>query len=201
MLLIEFQMRGSPHAHCLLWVKDTPRIGRNTDNEVCAFVDKYVTAVMPKPCKENEHDISLMKRLQKHTHSDYCRHRKTCCFEFPKPPSNKTIICHKPVDEAKSTLKDAKDVLEAVQHALRDTDKENPDITLNDILSNIGSDVNTHMDALKVSPCGPTIILKRNPCDTYITHVLWIYCICGKEMLTCNMLLMKLQQSCMYVGI
>ena len=24
------------------------------------------------------------------------------------------------------------------------------------------------MDALKVSPHGPTIILKRNPCDTYI---------------------------------
>ena len=23
---IEFQMRGSPHAHCLLWVKDAPKI-------------------------------------------------------------------------------------------------------------------------------------------------------------------------------
>ena len=22
---IEFQMRGSPHAHCLLWVKDAPK--------------------------------------------------------------------------------------------------------------------------------------------------------------------------------
>ena len=39
------------------------------------------------------------------------------------------IICHKPVDEAKSTLKDVKDVLEAVQYALRDTDIENHDIT------------------------------------------------------------------------
>ena len=46
--------------------------------------------------------------------------------------------CHKPVDEAKSTLKDVKDVLEAVQHALRDTDIENPDITLDDILNYIG---------------------------------------------------------------
>ena len=61
-------MRGSPHAHCLLWVKDAPKIDQNTDEEVCAFVDKYITAVMPKPCMENEHDISLMKRLQKHTH-------------------------------------------------------------------------------------------------------------------------------------
>ena len=57
---IEFQMRGSLHAHCLLWMKDAPRIGHKTDDEVCAFVDKYITAVMPKPCKENEHDISLV---------------------------------------------------------------------------------------------------------------------------------------------
>ena len=51
-------------------MKDAPRIGHNTDNEVCAFVDKYITVVMPKPCKENEHDISLIKSLQKHTHSE-----------------------------------------------------------------------------------------------------------------------------------
>ena len=25
---IEFQMRGSPHAHCLLWVKDAPKLIR-----------------------------------------------------------------------------------------------------------------------------------------------------------------------------
>ena len=90
------------------------------------------------------------------------------------------IICHKPVDEAKSTLKDAKDVLEAVQHALRDTDIENPDITLDDILNNIGLDVNMYMDALKVSPHGPTIILKRNPCDTHINPCnLDILCLWG----------------------
>ena len=64
---IKFQMRGSPHAHCLLWLKGAPRIGCNTDDEVCAFVDKYITAVMPKPCKENEHDISqTIADVEKH---------------------------------------------------------------------------------------------------------------------------------------
>ena len=28
---IEFQMRGSSHAHCLLWVKDTPKIDKDPD--------------------------------------------------------------------------------------------------------------------------------------------------------------------------
>ena len=59
-------------------------------------------------------------------------------------------------------------MLEAVQHRLRDTDIENPDVTLDDILNYIGLDVNMYMDALKVSPHGLIIILKRSPCDTYI---------------------------------
>ena len=32
---IEFQMRGSPHAHCLLWVKDAPKIDKDPDDVVC----------------------------------------------------------------------------------------------------------------------------------------------------------------------
>ena len=61
-------------------------------------------------------------------------------------------MCHKPNNEDKSVLKDAKNVLEAVQHALRDTDTENSDITLDDILNNIGLDVDRYMNTLKVSP-------------------------------------------------
>ena len=49
-------MRGSLHAHCLLWVKDAPRIGQNTDDEVCAFIDKYITAVLPKTSRECQND-------------------------------------------------------------------------------------------------------------------------------------------------
>ena len=89
---IEFQMRGSPHAHCLLWVKDAPKIDKDPDDVVCAFIDKYITAVRPPVTSENEHHIKLMDTLQKHTHSDYCCKNKSCCFGFPKPPATKTLI-------------------------------------------------------------------------------------------------------------
>ena len=49
---IEFQMRGSPHAHCLLWVKDAPKIDKDPD-DVCAFIDIYITAVIPPVSSEN----------------------------------------------------------------------------------------------------------------------------------------------------
>ena len=89
---IEFQMRGSPHAHCLLWVKDAPKIDKDPDDVMCAFIDKYITAVIPPVTSENEHHIKLMNNLQKHTHSEYCHKNKSCHFGFPKLPATKTII-------------------------------------------------------------------------------------------------------------
>ena len=70
---IEFQMRGLPHAHCLLWVKDSPKINQDPDEIVCEFVDKYITVQIPQPTHANELYIKLMKHLQKHAHSDYCQ--------------------------------------------------------------------------------------------------------------------------------
>ena len=68
---IEFQMRGSAHAYYLMWVKDAPKIDKDPDVIVCAFIGKYITAVIPSVAPENEHDIKLTDNLQKHTHSDY----------------------------------------------------------------------------------------------------------------------------------
>ena len=47
MIKIEFQMCGSPHAHCLHWVQDAPKINRDPDEVVCAFIDKHITATLP----------------------------------------------------------------------------------------------------------------------------------------------------------
>ena len=89
LIKIEFLMRGSPHAHCLLWVKDAPKIDKDPDDVVCAFIDKYKTAVIPPTALENEQHNKLMEDLQKHTLSDYCGRNKSCCFGFPKPPTTK----------------------------------------------------------------------------------------------------------------
>ena len=45
---IEFQMRDSPHTHRLLWVKGAPTINQGSEDDVCRFIDKYITAVVPK---------------------------------------------------------------------------------------------------------------------------------------------------------
>ena len=38
---IEFQARGSPHAHCVLWIKDAPKYGVD-DNARCVPIHRQV---------------------------------------------------------------------------------------------------------------------------------------------------------------
>ena len=167
---IEFLMRGSPHAHCLLWVKDAPKINQDTDDDVCRFIDKYITAMIPKGIFERENDVNMLKSLQTHTHSDYCCRNKSCHFGFPKPPASNTIISQEPTEEHKANdiIKYAKDILQKVQNFLSSTHIPYEDLSLADLLQNVEIDLDTYMEALQISQKGHRIILQWNPCDIFI---------------------------------
>ena len=155
---IEFQMRGSPHAHCLLLVKDAPKIDKDPDDVLCTFIDKYITAVIPPIRPENEHHIKLMENLQKHTHSDYCCRNKSCHFGFPKPSTTKTLISRPPIDDHDEIIKNAKSVLQTVQNTLTTVDIHN--ISTQHFLQDINLDVVTYIDGLKISKRGLNVILQ-----------------------------------------
>ena len=159
---IEFQIRGSPHAHCLLWVKDAPKSNQDLDDYVCRFIDKYITAMMPKGVLERENDVNIMKSLQKHTHSDYCCRNKSCHLGFPKLPASKTVISCQPSkeDKADDIIKYAKDVLQKVQNFLSSSQIANDDLALADLLQKVEIDLDTYMQALQISQKGHRIILQ-----------------------------------------
>ena len=105
---MEFQACGSPHAHCLLWVKNAPLIPSNGDNDemVCNFVEKYVHGHIPENMKQMPDVKDLVMKLQTHVHSSYCRLHVNakCRFNFPKPPSTRTIVSRQlRVDERNET--------------------------------------------------------------------------------------------------
>ena len=158
---IEFQMRGSSHAHCLLWVKNAPKIDKDPDDVVCTFIDKYVTAVIPPIAPENEHHIKLMDNLQKHTHSDYCRRNKSCHFGFPKPPSTKTLISRPPIDDHDEIIQNAKLVLQTVQNTFTTADIQN--ISTQQLLQDININMVTYIDALKISKNGSKCHFEMKP--------------------------------------
>ena len=62
---IEFQARGSPHAHTILWIKDSPKLDQDPDEEVCSFKDRYVWCQIP----ENDVDLAdMVRRVQRLCH-------------------------------------------------------------------------------------------------------------------------------------
>lgn len=70
---IEFQQRGSPHIHCLLWVRNAPKLEESTDEEIYNFVDKYISCRLPE--KERFPKLyEIVNAVQVHNKS----HTKSC---------------------------------------------------------------------------------------------------------------------------
>ncbi|KAG7299154.1 hypothetical protein JYU34_017689 [Plutella xylostella] len=88
---IEFQNRGSPHLHMLLWCNTVPDFD---SPEGLRIIDQVVS------CSLNGDNTELVKRLQIHKHSTTCykdRNTGVCRFGFPRPTSD-TTTCLEPDD-------------------------------------------------------------------------------------------------------
>ena len=71
---VEFQVRGSPHIHALLWLKNAPKYDKEMSESIercMEFIDKLIS-VNAKPSDFSEDLICL----QRHKHSHTCK--KTC---------------------------------------------------------------------------------------------------------------------------
>ncbi len=80
---IEFQMRGSPHLHALIWTADCPKLTCDTKDAYVEFIDEHVQANLPSEKDEPElHE--LVKTYQRHNHSKTCRKYRNipCRFNF-----------------------------------------------------------------------------------------------------------------------
>ena len=159
---VEFQSRGSPHAHCVLWVKDAPKYGVDSDEDVCAFIDQYVScAIPPNDCKLKE----LLLMVQQHRHSSYCKRNKRCRFNFPHPPSPSTVIA-RPCSDGDMYDK-AQSVFSKVRQVLPDCD---PNATIDDVLTRASVDRDEYIEALQVTKGGNVVLLKREPNEQNINN-------------------------------
>lgn len=69
---IEYQQRGSPHVHMMVYCQDSPKFGQDSDENVCEYIDKFITCHKP----EDESDISELLQLQSHKHTNTCSKKK-----------------------------------------------------------------------------------------------------------------------------
>ena len=90
----EYQARGAPHYHVLLWIEGAPTIGHDSPEEVLAWIEDRITCHVPDQ-ESNPELHRLVTRYQMHKCSNYCK-RKTkivkgknvfvtrCKFNFPR---------------------------------------------------------------------------------------------------------------------
>ena len=89
---IEFQHRGSPHVHSLLWIQNSPKYQIASVDEIVKFIDNTITCKLPSSESVlNESDIQLQQH--KHTHTCYKKKGiRHCRFGIPYPPMSSTRI-------------------------------------------------------------------------------------------------------------
>ena len=87
----EYQARGAPHYHMVLWIESAPTIGKDAPAVVLKWIQKRISCRIPDEAT-NPEQHRLVTRYQMHKCSSYCKHTKkvskafvtTCKFGFPR---------------------------------------------------------------------------------------------------------------------
>ena len=179
---IEFQMRGSPHAHALLWTSDCPVLTAQTKTDFVDYIDKHIQATLPNKHSNKElHD--LVWTYQKHSHSKTCRKYKNlqCHFHFGQFFTERTIVAE-PLpenltsEEKLNILTNREQILKKVKSKIDealDPSKPayDPNHSILEILAMINVTERDYYNALSISPDSDfRLYLKRSPDSCFINN-------------------------------
>lgn len=157
---IEFQHRGSPHVHMLIYCQDSPVFKRGKDtSQVCKFVDKFISCSLEVTAEQ-----APFVKLQMHRHSATCRKggRAVCRFHYPIPPFPETVILE-PNKEATSADK------KNYGHIQKYADKVVSDeVTFEKMLDDLELSLDDYVKAVRSSLKTPKVFLKRRPCEARV---------------------------------
>ena len=78
---VEYQQRGSPHIHMLVWLQDAPLFGVDNDNLITCFIDKVISCQKPT---DNPELLKLVNRqIHRHSHTCQKKSKNECRFNYP----------------------------------------------------------------------------------------------------------------------
>lgn len=153
---VEFQQRGSPHIHMLIWVNNAPQFKEGQKNEdVISFIDEHAT------CEKNK-NIPTLVNYQTHRHARTCRKRgrAVCRFNFPLPCMPETCVLL-PLSEGELSA----DLVKGYKKIMNEINsmKLNEDVTFQDFLKHLDMSFHSYLQCIRSSLKSPTVFLKRAP--------------------------------------
>lgn len=180
---IEFQHRGSPHLHSLLWLKkisaeegesfDPPQYKPNNpecEAVVAEFIDTYIT------CSNTAVSPNLVN-LQRHRHTITCKRVKgkenSCRFGFPRLPMSFTRVLDPlpDVERNQENLNNFKLIKEKLQFYWKNIRTENQiPATCNNFLAELGITEEQYILAIRQSLKKSTVFLRRSPLEININN-------------------------------
>lgn len=171
---IEFQHRGSPHAHILLWLANAPSdVLRDNKTEAVALIDQLISV--------SSSEASTNIKLQKHKHTFTCYKKivanrpQQCRFEAPFMPCRHTSVLTPMLKEEPGFQKYHKHY-KSIRENLEKCDYSDMDNFYAD--NNIPSDDYYH-NILRAGIKRPRVFIKRqphekwhNPFNPFLLHIL-----------------------------
>lgn len=167
---IEFQHRGSPHVHMLVWIENAPTFNSdNQDNldDIAAFIDSIISTDSTDP------DVQEFIQYQYHRCTRTChktfRGKTQCRFGAPFPPMGKTTILTSLDEEAdkkwaEEHAKDNKDFIKKMNDLL----DSNTMSDMDDFLDKMGCTEETYIKIVRSQLKANKVFVKRHPKDCRI---------------------------------
>jgi hypothetical protein len=151
----KFKNRRSEHDHGLLWVKNGPMYGVDSNKTIEQFVEKYVTSnnlLLP----------SNLKYSQMHKHTQTCRKKNQviCQFHYPLPPMP-CIKILKPLKEILSfgKRKKSSDIADRIFETLNNMQMK-VDVSFEDFINQLNLNFAIYIDSLCNRLTKPTFFLR-----------------------------------------
>ena len=173
---IEFQLRGMPHVHGVAWFdKEMIESYINADgsfnNSVTEFADEFISVSLENQDPEIN---TIVKKVNIHRHTKSCRKKNLPCrFDFPKPPSEKTLIARPPPDDMPDDeLEKLKGIGKKIKDKLNEIEPEEEDMSLDEFLESIGMEGqhDQYYKAISLSTRGKILVLKRSVKERMINN-------------------------------
>ena len=161
----EFQKRGSPHIHGLLWIDNAPKFSISSDKEICEYIDSCISCSLDVLEEEKQ-----FVKLQIHKHSRTCKRmvkrKATCRFGVPWPPVQETQILYplgtENADEISVLQEHYKSLINKLNKLPEDVETHESWLTYN------GIDEDKYIHIIRSILKRPKVFLKQRPAENRV---------------------------------